>query len=269
MTYSRSAGFDGRSNKLRHMVDTGTSYLAVSHIGDIVEFTPSPLSLSTSIHKLHSSSNDTYRVDDFAWSDAKDTLVVGYLGAREGKMLAQPPNQVILYKRELAAVRLPNFPTLRKDARLIHFRNAERLAPGREKGRSATAQVWRRDRSCDTSWLWTSSLRDWWRGQEVSPTLTLLFAEFAHLLVYDRIYIWSRSRATQEYTAEEIRSDHSSMITSLAHMPERNWLVSSGKDKRVRAVLPLYPTKRALTCQKTAQGLRSRALEFDLAGFAA
>lgn len=51
--------------------------------------------------------------------------------------------------------------------------------------------------------------------------------------------MWSRSRATQEYTAEEIRSDHSSMITSLAHMPERNWLVSSGKDKRVRAVLPM------------------------------
>lgn len=173
MTYSRSAGFDGRSNKLRHMVDTGSSYLAVSHIGDIVDFTPSPLSLSTSIHKLHSSSNDTYRVDDFAWSDAKDTLVVGYLGAREGKMLAQPPNQVILYKREPAAVRLPNFPTLRKDARLIDFRNAERLAPGREKGRSATAQIWRRDRSCDTSWLWTSSLRDRWRGQEVSPTLSL------------------------------------------------------------------------------------------------
>ena len=129
MTYSRSAGFDGRSNKLRHMVDTGSSYLAVSHIGDIVEFTPSPLSLSTSIHKLHSSSNDTYRVDDFAWSDAKDTLVVGYLGAREGKMLAQPPNQVVLYKREPAAVCPPSFPALRKDARLIDFamQNGSRL----------------------------------------------------------------------------------------------------------------------------------------------
>lgn len=142
LTYLRSAGFDGRSNKLRHMVDTGSSYLAVSHIGDIVEFTPSPLSLSTSIHKLHSSSNDTYRVDDFAWSDAKDTLVVGYLGAREGKMLAQPPNQVVLYKREPAAVCLPIFPALRRDARLIRFPQCR------------TARAWSRERSiCDRTSL--------------------------------------------------------------------------------------------------------------------
>lgn len=102
---SRS-GFNGSSNKLRHMVDTGSSYLAVSHIGDVVEFSPSPSTLSTTIRKLHSSTNDTYRVDDFAWSDAKDTLVVGFLGIRQGKVLEQPPNQIVLYKRDATLVSL-------------------------------------------------------------------------------------------------------------------------------------------------------------------
>ncbi|GAA5983196.1 hypothetical protein JCM10908_000191 [Rhodotorula pacifica] len=187
-------GFDGRSNKLRHMVDTGSSYLAVSHIGDIVEFAPSSLSLSTSIHKLHSSSNDTYRVDDFAWSDAKDTLVVGYLGVREGKTLAQPPNQVILYKKEPAA----------NGSRLVE-RKVD-LRPHKSGGVTALATL-----------PGTGRLRFVTGGED------------------KQLYIWSRSRATQEYTAEEIRSDHSSMITSLAHLPERNWLVSSGKDKRLKA----------------------------------
>lgn len=87
------------------MVDTGSSYLAVSHVGDIVEFMPNPASLSTSVRKLHASSSDTYRVDDYAWSDAKDTLVVGYLGVRHGGVVEQPPHQVVLYKRDSTSVR--------------------------------------------------------------------------------------------------------------------------------------------------------------------
>ncbi|GAA5872199.1 hypothetical protein JCM3774_002291 [Rhodotorula dairenensis] len=187
-------GFDGRSNKLRHMVDTGSSYLAVSHIGDIVEFTPTSLSLSTSIHKLHSANNDTNRVDDFAWSDAKDTLVVGYLGPRQGKLLDQPPNQVILYKREPAA----------SGSRLVE-RKVD-LRPHKSGGVTALATL-----------PGSGRLRFVTGGED------------------KKLYIWSRSRSKQEYTAEEIRSDHSSMITSLAHIPDRNWLVSSGKDKRLKA----------------------------------
>lgn len=140
------------------MVDTGSSYLAVSHIGDIVEFMPSSLSLSTSIHKLYSASNDTYRVDDFAWSDAKDTLVVGYLGPRQGKLLEKPPHQVILYKREPAAVRLSSS---------AHSR-VRRERTDRPRAHRA--------------------VRAWWRGKStcvrIKPAESLLWPPFLALVAF-------------------------------------------------------------------------------------
>lgn len=39
-------------------------------------------------------------MDDFAWSAAKSTLVVGYLGAKIDKVQESPPHQVVLFKRE-------------------------------------------------------------------------------------------------------------------------------------------------------------------------
>ncbi|GAA6018198.1 hypothetical protein JCM8202_000223 [Rhodotorula sphaerocarpa] len=175
-------GFNGASNKLRYMVDTGSSYLAVSHVGDIVEFMPNPASLSTSVRKLHASSSDTYRVDDYAWSDAKDTLVVGYLGVRHGGVVEQPQN----------------------GSRLIQ----DKVAVRPHKAGGVTAL---------TTLPGTGRLRFVTGGED------------------KQLHIWSRSRSTQQYSTDAIHSNHSSMITSLAYMRERNWLVSSGKDKRLQA----------------------------------
>jgi hypothetical protein len=82
------------------------SFLSVSFLGDIAEWSMQPLNSMTksSITKLYSSNQDKYRVDDFTYNQAKDTLLVGYLGAKEGKEMACPPNQVILYKRDTTGV---------------------------------------------------------------------------------------------------------------------------------------------------------------------
>jgi hypothetical protein len=82
------------------MIDTGSSFLAVSHIGDIVQFSCPANTLTSTVEKLWTSKDDTYRIDDFAWSDLKDTLIVGYLGAKEGRETVKPPSQVVLFKRE-------------------------------------------------------------------------------------------------------------------------------------------------------------------------
>ena len=97
------------------MVDTGSSLLAVSHVGDIVEFSCQSTSLASTVRKLHTSKDDKFRVDDFAWSDTKETLLVGYLGARDGKDFTRPAHQVILYRREETPVRPPfSLPSRRR-----------------------------------------------------------------------------------------------------------------------------------------------------------
>jgi hypothetical protein len=110
-----SKGFDGRSNKLRHMVPVSpSSFLALSFIGDITEFSLTPQTHLTTSRRLHRSTQDVFRIDDFAWSREKETLVVGYLGAGgAGEKGQQPPNQVVLYRREVMAVRFsfPLFPS--------------------------------------------------------------------------------------------------------------------------------------------------------------
>ena len=79
------------------------SFLSVSLVGDICEYSMQPLNsmTSSSITKLYSSTQDKYRVDDFSYNSAKDTLLVGFLGRKEGKEMESPPNQVVLYKREV------------------------------------------------------------------------------------------------------------------------------------------------------------------------
>jgi len=115
-----SVGFDGRSNKLRGMVKTAdaSSFLSVSLVGDICEYSMQPLNsmTSSSITKLYTSTQDKYRVDDFSYNSAKDTLLVGYLGRKEGKEMESPPNQVVLYKREVNNVSLFIYSALRSCA---------------------------------------------------------------------------------------------------------------------------------------------------------
>ncbi|BGP40457.1 hypothetical protein JCM10450v2_004439 [Rhodotorula kratochvilovae] len=187
-------GFDGRSNKLRHMIDTGSSFLAVSHVGDIVEFACHATTLSSTVRKLHSSKDDKFRVDDFAWSDAKDTLLVGYLGAKEGKAHVRPPNQVILYRREESNA----------GSSLIASKLDER--PHVAGGVTAISTI-----------PGTGRLRFITGGED------------------KKLFLWTRSRATQEITTANIRSEHSSMITSITPIEYQNWVVSGGKDKRVFA----------------------------------
>ncbi|EGU11676.1 Proteophosphoglycan ppg4 [Rhodotorula toruloides ATCC 204091] len=191
---SQLHSFDGRSNKLRHMIDTGSSFLAVSHIGDIVQFSCPPNTLTSTVEKLWTSKDDTFRIDDFAWSDSKDTLIVGYLGAKEGRETVKPPSQVVLFKREQDS---------RLGARLI-----ETKVPTKPHTLGGVTAL--------TTLPGTGRLRFATGGED------------------KKIFLWTRSRATQEITAVNIRSEHSSMITSLAPLAgEENRIMSSGKDKRV------------------------------------
>ncbi|BGP32446.1 hypothetical protein JCM10296v2_004227 [Rhodotorula toruloides] len=191
---SQLHSFDGRSNKLRHMIDTGSSFLAVSHIGDIVQFSCPPNTLTSTVEKLWTSKDDSFRVDDFAWSDSKETLVVGYLGAKEGRETVKPPSQVVLFKREQDS---------RLGAKLI-----ETKVPTKPHTLGGVTAL--------TTLPGTGRLRFVTGGED------------------KKIFLWTRSRATQEITAANIRSEHSSMITSLAPLAgEENRIMSSGKDKRV------------------------------------
>ncbi|KAL7340129.1 hypothetical protein BJY59DRAFT_760462 [Rhodotorula toruloides] len=193
-SHSQLHSFDGRSNKLRHMIDTGPSFVAVSHIGDIVQFSCPPHTLTSTVEKLWTSKDDTFRVDDFAWSDSKDTLIVGYLGAKEGRETVKPPSQVVLFKREQDS---------RLGARLI-----ETKVPTKPHTLGGVTAL--------TTLPGTGRLRFVTGGED------------------KKIFLWTRSRATQEITAVNIRSEHSSMITSLAPLAgEENRIMSSGKDKRV------------------------------------
>ncbi|GAA5893696.1 hypothetical protein JCM8208_000862 [Rhodotorula glutinis] len=187
-------GFDGRGNKLRHMVDTGSSLLAVSHVGDIVEFACQSSSLASTVRKLHSSKDDKYRVDDFAWSDSKDTLLVGYLGAKEGGSLARPAHQVVLYRREETPSGTALIPTkLDERPHVAGGVTAIATLPGAGRLRFITG------------------------GED------------------KKLYLWTRSRATQDIKTANIRSEHSSMITSISPIAHQDWVVSGGKDKRVFA----------------------------------
>ncbi|BGP24999.1 nuclear mRNA export, poly(A)+RNA binding protein [Rhodotorula toruloides] len=185
-SHSQLHSFDGRSNKLRHMIDTGSSFLAVSHIGDIVQFSCPPNTLTSTVEKLWTSKDDTFRVDDFAWSDSKETLIVGYLGAKGGKGTVKPPSQVVLFKRE-------------EDSRL-----GTRLV----KTQVATKPHTLGGVTALTTLPGTGRLRFVTGGED--------------------------KKRVQEVTAVNIRSEHSSMITSLAPLAaEENRIASSGKDKRV------------------------------------
>ncbi|GJN90813.1 hypothetical protein Rhopal_003827-T1 [Rhodotorula paludigena] len=185
-------GYDGRGNKLRHMIDTGSSFLAVSHIGDIVEFSCHANALTANVDKLHRSTDDKFRIDDAAWADAKETLIVGYLGAREGRDTVRPPHQVILYKRDEDAKQLVDT----KVAARPHVTGgvtAVTALPGSGRLRFVTG------------------------GED------------------KKLFLWTRSRATQEIKTENIRSEHSSMITSITPIDHQDWIVSGGRDKRVFA----------------------------------
>ncbi|GAA5862641.1 hypothetical protein JCM8547_003497 [Rhodosporidiobolus lusitaniae] len=190
-------GFDGKSNKLRHLVPTSSSsFLATSFLGDIVEFYLPPNSSTTHVRKLHNASSETYRVDEAAYSEEKDTLIVGYLGAKdpETKEFRSPPSQVVLYKRD----QLPH----KRESTLHETQVAHK--PHTAGGVTAIANVGGSGR-----------LRFVTGGED------------------KRIFLWTRSRATQSFSSENLRSEHSSKITSLATVEKKNWVVSAGMDKRL------------------------------------
>ncbi|GAA5820572.1 hypothetical protein JCM11251_003056 [Rhodosporidiobolus azoricus] len=192
--------FDGRANKLRHMVRVSpSSFLAISFLGDIAEFSLSPDTSLASTRILHKNTgDDRFRVEEAAWSDSKETLVVGYLGTKESgvKELRQPPSQVVLYKRE-------EHP---------HTGNAylhETTVAHKPHAHGGVTAV--------TALSGGGRLRFVTAGED------------------KKLFLWTRQRSTQALTTEDIRSQHSSTITSLAHLPEHNYIVSASKDKRVFA----------------------------------
>ncbi|GAA5948116.1 hypothetical protein JCM3765_007117 [Sporobolomyces pararoseus] len=192
-------GFDGRSNKLRGMVQTGdaSSFLSVSFLGDIAEWSLPPINsaANSSITKLYSSNQDKYRVDDFTYNSAKDTLLVGYLGAKEGKEMACPPNQVVLYKRDTTA----------GGTKLIETRLTD--APHVNGGVTAIMAL--------PNKASTGRLRFVTGGED------------------KKVYLWTRQRSTQEVKLDKFVTEHTSMITSFAFLDSRNELISAGKDRRV------------------------------------
>ncbi|GAA5856057.1 hypothetical protein JCM9279_006490 [Rhodotorula babjevae] len=187
-------GFDGRNNKLRHMIDTGSSLLAVSHVGDIVEFSCQTTSLASTVRKLHTSKDDKFRVDDFAWSDTKETLLVGYLGAKDGSTYARPAHQVVLFRREDTPSGTALVPSpLDERPHTVGGVTAIATLPGAGRLRFITG------------------------GED------------------KKLFLWTRSRATQDIKTANIRSEHSSMITSITPIAHQDWFASGGKDKRVFA----------------------------------
>ncbi|GAA5978096.1 hypothetical protein JCM5350_007393 [Sporobolomyces pararoseus] len=207
-------GFDGRSNKLRGMIQTGdaASFLSVSFLGDIAEWSLPPLnsSANSSITKLYSSNQDKYRVDDFTYNSAKDTLLVGYLGAKEGKEMACPPNQVVLYKRDVTG----------GGTTLIETRLTD--APHVNGGVTAIMAL--------PNKASTGRLRFVTGGED------------------KKVYLWTRQRSTQEVKLEKFVTEHTSMITSFAFLDSRNELISAGKDRRVVT----YDTERRQATWQTA-----------------
>lgn len=99
---SPTTGFSGSTNKMRYMVDTGDSLLGISLCGDLVEWNPSTAggTAGAGVRKVHRSTTDLYRVDDFAYSESKGIVVVPYLGVKQDKALSAPKNQVVLFKRD-------------------------------------------------------------------------------------------------------------------------------------------------------------------------
>lgn len=87
---------------MRYMVDTGDSLLGISLCGDLVEWDPSALGGTSraGVHRVHRSTSDLYRVDDFAYSQSKGMVVVPYLGVKQDKTMSSPKHQVVLFKRE-------------------------------------------------------------------------------------------------------------------------------------------------------------------------
>ncbi|GAA6008192.1 hypothetical protein JCM11491_001924 [Sporobolomyces phaffii] len=207
-------GFDGRSNKLRGMITTAdaNSFLAVSFLGDIAEWSMQPQNSLTasSMTKLYSSTQDKYRVDDFTYNRTKDTLIVGYLGAKEGREMASPPNQVVLYKRDFvgpSVAKLTGHAT--NDMQGVHKLTETRLdeAPHVNGGVSAIMAL-----------------------PSNAPTDRLRFVTGGE---DKKIYLWTRKRSTQEVKLDKFRTEHTALITSLAYLETSNELVSGGKDRRV------------------------------------
>ncbi|BGP16608.1 hypothetical protein JCM10213v2_004610 [Rhodosporidiobolus nylandii] len=193
-------GFDGKANKLRHMVQTSpTTFLATSFLGEIVEFSHAPgLNTSRTTKVQNPSGDDRFRVEESAWSDAKQTLVVGFLGSKVNKVMLPPPNQIVLYKQE----RSPEGAVALHETAVDHKPHADggvtsvTVLPGSGRMRFVTA------------------------GEDKK---------------YVTLFLWERSRATQEFTTQPIPTQHSSTITSLAVVKEQNRLISGGMDKRLFA----------------------------------
>ncbi|KAK4054495.1 hypothetical protein OIV83_000989 [Microbotryomycetes sp. JL201] len=164
-TTSVSHGFDGKTNKMRWLVDTGSSLIGVSLLGDVIEYDSHTRG---GVRNVAASRGSTFRIDDFAYSAEKSTLIVPYLGAKEGKDWLQPPNQVVLFKRDPLS-------EVSESGLVEKSSNLQAALPGPETGRlrfvtageDKTLFLWTRTRS--TGAITTDRL-----GSDHTSTVTAL-----------------------------------------------------------------------------------------------
>ncbi|KAK4056692.1 hypothetical protein OIO90_002244 [Microbotryomycetes sp. JL221] len=196
-TTSMSHGFDGKTNKMRWLVDAGESVMGVSLLGDVIEYEKTSPRLGGVLRNVGASTGSTFRVDDCAYAKEKSTLIVPYLGARQGKEWLQPPHQVVLFRRNPVTNELVRSP-LNERPHAAGGITAITAIPGPESGRLRFATA----------------------GEDKS------------------LFLWTRARATGSITTDRIVSEHTSVITSLAYLNSKEWIVTGGKDKRVIAYDP-------------------------------
>ncbi|KAM0791340.1 hypothetical protein ACM66B_005808 [Microbotryomycetes sp. NB124-2] len=150
-TTSVSHGFDGKTNKMRWLVNTGNSLMGVSLLGDVIEY---DAQMRGGVRNIAGSRGSTFRIDDFAYSVEKSTLIVPYLGARSGKDWLQPPHQVVLFKKDPSTEELVQTPLVERPHNVGGI-TAITALPGPETGRlrfvtageDKTLFLWTRTRS--------------------------------------------------------------------------------------------------------------------------
>ncbi|SCV72019.1 BQ2448_4713 [Microbotryum intermedium] len=194
-TSAISHGYDGKGNKMRWMIDIGSSFLGVSMWGDVIEWTGKVG--PNAVRKLHESKGKTFAVDDIAFSRNKNVLVVPYLGGKIDKAGTAPNNQVMLYERKVDRQGLSKVVETPLSAQ-----------PHGRGGITATM---------------------------VLPGAASARLQFITAGEDKMMYLWTRARSDRSISTERLPCEHTSTITSLNHLPSDGWLISGGADKRVVA----------------------------------
>ncbi|SCZ88488.1 BZ3500_MvSof-1268-A1-R1_Chr2-1g04443 [Microbotryum saponariae] len=188
-------GYDGKSNKMRWMIDIGSSFLGVSMWGDVIEWTGK--AGPNAVRKLHESKGKTFAVDDIAFSRNKNVLIVPYLGGKIDKAGTAPKNQVTLYERKVDRQGLSKV-----------IESPLSAQPHGRGGITATM---------------------------VLPGAASARLQFITAGEDKMMYLWTRARSDRSISTERLPCEHTSTITSLDHLASDGWLISGGADKRVVA----------------------------------